>query len=281
MSVKRHLEILAQDSRYAARGLLRSPAFAYAAVFAIALGVGAGTAVFSVVDLILFRSLPYTQADRLVSFGMVAPIAPQEFMLGYDFLDWRASQTPFESIASWSGVGDCDLTGRNPVHLRCARVDSALLPVLGIRPVLGRNFTPREDRPNTPKVALVSYGLWQTRYAADPGVVGQTVSLDGQPVTIWGVLPPHFELPSLAPADLLVPQALDEAEQVTRRTATLLWSIGRLKPGVTVPQARAALQPLFESSLQAVSPEFRKEVKLRIRSGLPHRSRRGRKASAT
>jgi len=95
-----------------------------------------------VVDRILFRSLPYPQADRLVSFGMVAPIAPQEFMLGYDFLDWRASQAPFQSLAAWATPADRDLTDANPVRLRCARVDSGLLPTMEIRPMIGRNFTP-------------------------------------------------------------------------------------------------------------------------------------------
>ncbi len=266
MSINHHLEIFAQDVRHAARSLRRTPMFTLAAVFAMALGAGAGTAVFSVVDRILFRSLPYPQADRLVSFGMVAPIAPQEFMLGYDFLDWRASQAPFQSLAAWATPGDCDLTDANPVRLRCARVDSALLPTLRVRPVIGRNFTPREDLPNAPNVALISYGLWQSRFAGDPGVVGRLVHLDGQSATLLGVLPPQFELPALAPADLLIPLVLDEPEQRAHRTAMLVWSIGRMKPGLTLAQATAGLQPLFEKSMQWVSPEFRKNVKLRVRS---------------
>ena len=130
MSVKLQVEILAQDLRHAARGFLRTPTFTLAAVFALALGAGAGTAVFSVVDRILFRSLPYPQADRLVSLGMVAPIVPQEFMMGYDYLDWRDAQAPFESLGAWAGVSDCDLNDTNPVRLRCAYVDSALLPTV-------------------------------------------------------------------------------------------------------------------------------------------------------
>ena len=96
MTLRAHLDILAQDLRYAARGLVRSPTFTVAAIFAIALGTGAGTAVFSVVDRILFRSLPYAHSSRLVSLGFVAPIIPQEFMLGADYLEWRARQQPFE-----------------------------------------------------------------------------------------------------------------------------------------------------------------------------------------
>jgi len=264
-SIKQHVEIVWQDLRHAAHSLLRAPTFTVVAVFAMALGTGAGSAVFSVVDRILFRSLPYPDDGRLVSFGMMAPIVPQEFMLGYDYLDWRDSQSPFASLGSWSGVGDCDLTGTNPVRLRCARVDSALLPTLGIQPILGHAFTPQEDRPNGPKAALISFGLWRSRFGADPAMAGKTIPLDGQPVRVLGVLPQQFELPTLEPVDVLVPQPLDPVEQATRRTAILLWTIGRLKPGVTVPQAATALQPLFEKSLQSVTPQFRKEVKLRVR----------------
>jgi len=266
MPVKRHLEILAWDVRYAVRSLRRTPLFTLAAIFAMAAGTGAGTAVFSVVDRILFRSLPYPESDRLVSFGMTAPIAPQEFMLGYDYLDWRDRQVPFESTAYWAGVGDCDLTEASPARLRCGYVSSSLLPVLRIQPLLGRNFAPRENAPKAPRVVLISYGLWRSRFAADPGVVGKTVPLDGQFASIAGVLPPQFEMPNLAPVDVLVPHAIDETEQRSRRSAILLYAIARLKPGVTAAQAQAALQPLFQDALQYVSPGFRKDVSLRVRS---------------
>ena len=266
MIVRRHLDILAQDLRYAARGFLRTPTFTVAAVFAIALGAGAGTAVFSVVDRILFRSLPYAQADRLVSVGFVAPIIPQEFMLGTDYVEWRARQQPFESLTSWAGINDCDLTGAHPVRLACALVEASFLPTLGIRPTAGRNFTRQEDRPNAPPVALLSYGLWRSRFGGDRHVVGKTMPLDGQSVTILGVLPPQFELPTLGHADVVVPQAMDEALQRRPNTGRVLQSIARLKPGVTPAQAAAALQPLFEESLQFVPGPFRKEVKLRVRS---------------
>jgi predicted permease len=265
MSIRMHLEILAQDLRYAVRALQRTPTFTLAAVLAMALGIGAGTAVFSVVDRILFRSLPYPDDGRLVSLGMTAPIAPQEFLLGYDYLDWRAASTPFASMGAWSGVGDCDLTGANPVRLRCGVVDSHLLPALGIQPVLGRNFTAEEDQPRVPKVALISYGLWRSRFAGDPAVVGRPFSLDGETVTVTGVLPPQFEIPSVEPVDVLVPQALDLAETVSRRNATILRVVGRLKPGASMEQGRAALAPLFQASMKDVPPNFRKDVNLRLR----------------
>ena len=265
MPFRQHLEALALDSRYAVRSLRRAPIFLLAAIAAVALGVGPSSAVFSVVDRILFRSLPYPEAGHLVSFGMVAPIVPQEFMLGYDYLDWREGQRPFEALGAWSDGSDCDLTETNAIRLRCVAVDAYLVPALGIQPVIGRNFTPQEDRPGAPKVALISYGLWRSRFAGDRNVLGKAMPLDGRPVTILGVLSPQFELPTLAPADVLVPLALDQEEQRTHRTAILLWSVGRLRPGVTTVQASAALQPLFEKSMQWVSPEFRKEIKLRLR----------------
>src|ERR1700722_8925800 len=253
------------DLRYALRGLRRAPTFAFAAVFAVAVGTGAGTAVFSVVDRILFRSLPYAQADRLVSVGLVAPIIPQEFMLGSDYVEWRARQVPFQSITSWTGVADCDLTDTNPVRLTCAQVEASFLGTLGVPPVAGRNFTADEDRPNAPRVAILSYGMWQARFGGDRGVVGKTLPLDGESTTIVGVLPLQFELPGLEHADVLVPQALNLAEQQRPRTGRVLQSVARLKPGVTVAQAVAALQPLFQESLEFVPPQFRKEVGLRVR----------------
>ena len=237
-------------------------------MFAIALGTGAGTAVFSVVDRILFRSLPYAAPGRLVSVGFVAPIIPQEFMLGTDYVEWRARQQPFESLTSWAGINDCDLTSANPVRLECAQVEASFLPTLGIRPIAGRNFTRDEDRPNAPPVALLSYGLWKSRFGGDRNpndVVGKTIPLDGRSATILGVLPPEFEMPTLEHADVLVPQAMDEALQRRPNTGRVLQSIARLKPGVTPAQAAAALQPLFQESLQFVPGPFRNEVKLRVR----------------
>jgi len=240
--------------------------FTLAAVVTVALGVGLNTAVFSVVDRILFRSLPYPQADRLVSFGMTAPIAPQEFTMGYDYLDWHEVGTPFQSLGAWLGESDCDYTADNPARLRCAPVDAFFLPTLGIEPLLGRNFTPAEDRPNGPRVAILSYGLWQSRFAGDPQAVGKAMPLDGQMATIVGILAQHFEMPTLARADVLIPLALDREEQRTRRRAILLSTVARLTPGVTPERAAAAMQPLFQRALElGVTRDFWKEIKLRVR----------------
>ncbi len=257
-------ESLGQDLRYAARGLRRNPLFTLTAVFAAALGIGSTTAVFSVVDRILFRSLPYPHGERLVSLGMMAPLDTNEFLFAENYFDWRRHQTPFESVTSFvAGSYDCDLTQANPVRLSCADVEGNFLDTLGRPPLLGRSFTRQEDKPGAPMTALMFYGVWRSRFGGNPNVVGKIVSLDGQPVTIVGVLPPDFEMPTLSTADLLMPSQLNEA---TNRNGVLLRAFGRLKPGLTVQQGQAAMQPLFARALETVPPQFRKEVFLRVRS---------------
>ncbi len=260
------LSAMGQEFRYAWRRLARSPGFTASAVIVVAIGIGASTAVFSVVDRVLFRSLPYADDSRLVSVGVTAPIEPQEFMLGRQYFDWRDHQTPFESLTSWSGVADCDITAQNPVRVGCARVESNFLGTFGVRPIVGRDFSEEEDRPNGPPVAIISYNVWKGRFAGDRSAVGRTISLDGRSHLIVGVLPRTFELPTLAPADILVPQQLDETRQRASGQGAVLAVFGRLKPGVTPTQADAQLQPLLKDFMNFVPPRFRSEVKLMIRS---------------
>jgi predicted permease len=262
------LDALIHDLRFAMRGLVKQPDFAAVAILTLALGVGSTTAVFSVVDRILFRSLPYPHDEQLVSFGDKAPFESIEFVLGPDYFDWRKAQTPFASVTSFvPGGADCDLTEQNPVRLRCALVESTFLPTFGIQPLLGRNFTAEEDRPNAPRVALISYGLWRSRFAADPNLPGRTISLDGRPTLVAGVLPREFEMPNLGHDDILVPSALDGSmDRGPQARQIFLRAFARLKPGVSIAQARAAMQPLFEQSLQYVPPQFRREVSFRVRS---------------
>ncbi len=260
------LETILYDVRYGLRGFRRSPGFTLAAILTLAIGIGTTTAVFSVVDRILFHSLPYAQDDRLVSVGLLAPIQPQEFVLGGWYYDWRDHQTPFQSITSTIGVDQCDLTQQNPARLSCAAVESSFLPTLGIAPLLGRNFTADEDRPKAPSVALISYQVWRSHFGSDPGVLGKTISLDGSTVRVIGVLPKEFEFPTLERADMLVPQALDEVSQRKTPPGRVMFAFARLKPGVTVDQASDALQPLFQQALKQAPPQFRKEIHLRVRS---------------
>jgi putative ABC transport system permease protein len=261
------LETLLQDVRFGLRMLRKNPGFTSVAVLTLALGIGGTTSVFSIVDRALFREPPYPHADRLVSFGVLAPIEPREFMLAPEYAAWRAHQTPFLAMTSMMpGGAGCDLTEHNPVHLTCARVESTFLPTLGVQPILGRNFTHEEDLPHAPHAALVSYGLWRARFGGDPSIVGRSILLDSQPTVVVGVLPENFEMPTLGQADLLVPQALDEGALRRDDPTVILRTFARLKPKVTTAQARSALEPLFQGSLQYVPAPFRNEVGLSVRS---------------
>src|ERR1039458_4319211 len=260
------LETLVQDVRYAVRSFWRNPSFSLTVVLTLTLGIGSTTAVFSVVDRILFRSLPYGDSDRLVSVGLVAPIEPQEFMLGGSYYEWQDNQKPFVALTSEIGTEPCDLTENNPARLDCARVEGNFLPTLGVSPILGRNFTEAEDRPNGPRVAQISYGLWLTRFHLDPTVVGKLIRIDGHATEIVGILPKDFEMPRLQAADVLLPQALDVAAERRGDPGHAMWAFARLRSGVSIEQAKAELGPLFEYSLRLAPAPFRKEVHLQVRS---------------
>ena len=181
---------VAQDVRYALRGFRRDRVFTIAVIATLAVGIGATTAVFSVVDRILFRSLPYAHDDRLVTVGMVHSLEKQEFMMGGFFFDWRDHQKPFEAMAIQSTMPHaCDLIENNPAQLDCLSFDAGYLPLLGISPVLGRNFLPEEALPNGPHVVIISYGLWQDHYNRDPNILNREINVDGSPARVVGVLP--------------------------------------------------------------------------------------------
>lgn len=261
------LDALFADLRFAVRTMARRPGFAATAILTLALGIGATTAVFSVVDRILFRSLPYPHDERLVSFGVKAPFEGIEFMLAPEYAVLRAQPGPFESMTSLTpGGADCDLTETNPVGLRCAVVEATFLATFGVHPVVGRDFAREDERPTAARVALISNGLWKSRFAGDRSVSGKIISLDGKPAIIVGVLPPSFEMPNLARADILLPQVLDQAALDRNHPRVVLRAFARLKPGVTLEQGAAALEPWFEDSLRFVPPQFRAEVSLRVRS---------------
>ena len=250
--------------RYAFRGLRRNPLFAITAVATVAIGIGASTAVFSVVDRVLFRPLPYASENSLVSVGMMAPLDSTEFMFASEIIDLRRDPGPFSAITSFqAGALAVDLTEQNPVRLQALRVQANFLQTLGVLLVRGRSFTAEEDLPNGPRVAIISYGLWRSRFAGDAGAIGRTLSLDGVPTRIVGVLPANFETPTLARADVLLPQALDESRERQGRAFRVF---ARMKPGITPRRAYAELAPHFQRALETVPPQFRKEISLRVRS---------------
>ena len=210
------LETTLQDVRYAVRGFRLNPVFAVTAVLTLALGIGAATAVFRAVDHILFRPLPYAQADRIVSVGFVQSLEGEEFTMGGFFFDWVDHQRPFSAMASQGTMlHACDLVEANPQQLNCIPVQAGFLPLLGISPVLGRNFSPDEDLPNGPSVALISYGVWLDHYNRDPHIVNRLIDLDGKPTRVIGALPKGFELPTVETPDVLLPMQLNRAVQNT------------------------------------------------------------------
>jgi predicted permease len=258
------LDSFRQDVSYSVRTLARTPGFTLSAILAATLGIGSATAVFSVVDRILLRPLPYADPGRLVSVGITAPLDTSEFMFASEYFDLRRDPGPFSALTAFQAGGiDCDITEQNPVRQTCMKVEANFLNVLGVPLAAGRTFTAAEDAPHGPPAALISHGLWLTRFAADPRVIGRTLDIDGVPTTIAGVLPPGFEMPTLASPGILLPLQLNEA---TEREGRAFRAFARLRPGFDARTAREALQPHLERTLLTVPPQFRKEVGLRVQS---------------
>jgi putative ABC transport system permease protein len=198
----------------------------------------------------------------------VQSLERQEFTLGGFFFDWQANQKPFTALTYERGVNECNLTEASPMHLRCAGVAQSFLPTLGVSPALGRNFLPEEDLPNGPKVALLTDGFWLSRFNRDRNVLNKTITIDDQPTRIVGVLPANFEMPRLQPADILLPAAMDVAAQHTVNSGIgyPMWAFARLKPGISIEQAKARMEPLFLHTQQWIPAQFRKEFHLAVRS---------------
>ena len=242
-----------QDVRYALRGFRRNPLFTISVLVTLALGIGATTAVFSVVDRILFRPLPYADPSRIVSVGMVHSLEQQEFLMGRSYVEWQNNQTPFSSFAAQSTmVHNCDLVENNPAQLGCITFQASFLPLLGISPVLGRNFLPEEDRPNGPHVVMISYGLWKGHFGGDLHILDRMINVDGDPARVVGVLPKDFQFPTLESADIVSPFVFNPAVQQTVNGGfgDPMRLFARLKPGVSVAQAYAQMQPLFNGDLK-------------------------------
>jgi putative ABC transport system permease protein len=256
-----------QDARYALRGFGRNSLFTATVITTLALGIGATTAVFSVVDPILFRSLPYAHVQQIVSAGMMHSLERQEFLMGRFYYDWRDNQKPFEAMAAQGTMSHaCDLVETNPAQVNCFSFDSGFLPLLGVAPVLGRNFLSEEDRPNGPRVALISYGLWRSHYNLDSEILNRLIDIEGKPTRVVGVLPRGFQLPTLELADVILPLALNEAEERNAIPGGGMRIFARLKPGVSVAQAKAELAPLFEEERKWIPPEIRNDFHLSVRS---------------
>jgi putative ABC transport system permease protein len=216
-----------QDMRFGARMLLKSPAFTLAAILSLAIGIGANTALFSVVNAVLWRPLPYPDAERLVRVG--------EFTSAAEFVALGKANRVFDRLAAWS-ARDFMLTGRGaPAHLKGQRISPELLPMLAVTPQAGRSFVAEEFQPGREQVALISDRLWRSRFGADPQIVGQAVTLDERRYTVVGVTPPGFAF--FPTVDLLTPLALT-AENLRQEDYWGLENVARLKPGMALEQAQ-------------------------------------------
>jgi predicted permease len=240
------METLWQDLRFGFRQLLSKPGFALIAVLSLALGIGANTAIFSLVDAVLLRPLPFHDPDRLVMvWEDAARIGfPRNSLAPANYADWKAQNHVFEDMAaiSWRSYNLTD--EGEPEKVEARAVTANLFPLLGIKPELGRSFTQEEDRPGGNKVVLISHGLWQRRFGGDPAMVGKEILLDGEKRTVIGVMPPGFQFIEKE-TGLWVPMAFSR-EELAKRGTHYLTVVARMKPHVTLAQARADIAAIMQ-----------------------------------
>jgi putative ABC transport system permease protein len=233
------------DLRFAIRQLRKNPGFAAATILTLALGIGATTAIFSLVNAVLLRPLPFPQQDRLVWLQQadqtLGPTANVSEPLSYpDFFDWRAQSHSFESMGSYRR-NNSTLTGAGePRHIDRALVSADFFRVLGVRPILGRDFLPEEEKGGA-RVAMLSHQLWRSNFSASRDIVGQSIILDGHSYTVAGVMPPDFAFPVQNPVPVVWTTAADDSQIASQRGNDTLDVVGRLKPGISLEQARAEL----------------------------------------
>jgi len=262
------VESVVQDIRYAIRQLRKSPAFASVAILTLALGIGANTAIFSIVDAVILRPLTYRDADRLFVIHERIPQRGAIPVSATHFREWRKATHSFEQMAlvipmvrNLTGAGE-------PEQVSIGRVSAALFPILGIQTQLGRTFLEEEEQPGKPLVAVLSNDLWRRRFGTDPGVVGRKIQIDGMPYEVVGVLPAEFRFPKLthlysmtidaARPEVWTPLVLDTGELVPMGQFNFV-CIGRLKAGVSVQQAT--------SEINAVQEELARQSPLRVDLG--------------
>jgi predicted permease len=248
------LDTTAQDLRYAARTLIRRPGFAIVAVTALALGIGATTAIFSVVNAVLLRPLPYADPDRLVVLLHDArnPVAPA------NYLDWKRQNTVFASVGAaehWAG----NVSGDVPERVQGLRVTSDVLAMTGIRPLMGRLLRPEDDAPSGERPIVLSWGYWQRRFAGRPDVLDQRIIIDGASYAVVGVMPRGFDFPMFWATGVQMWAPLPLGERATSRRGSSLRVFARLRPGVTLEAARAQMATIA-ANLEKAFPGSNRDV---------------------
>ncbi len=259
------MESFVRDVRYGIRTLARTPGFTAVVVLTLALGIGANTAIFSVLNAVVLRPLPFHDPERLVMIWETdPPRGNMQSVASYPSVqDWRSQSRSLKYIATFLPQMHT-LTGvERPEPLEGARVSAEFFPMLGVRPALGRTFLPEDDRVGAANVAILSDDLWRRRFGGDPAVVGGTLSLDGIEFTVVGVLPAGFDFPvRIAGAEVWTPTALDESF-LPERGLRVVMAAGRLKPGVTLAQGQADMDAVIRS-LQEQHPRIYEESGIRL-----------------
>jgi len=234
-----------RDLRYALRLLASRPGFTAVAVLTLALGIGANTAIFTVVNAVLLRSFPFQDPDRLMLLVERTTKFPTVTTSWLNFRDWRDQGRSFDAVAAYRNLTMTIAGGSEPERLPAKHVTASLLPMLGGSPALGRTFSDADDRAGAPGVAVITDALWRRRFGADASVLGRAITLDDQPYTIVGVLPPGFQL--MLPADILLPMGPWAASLPDDRSwHPGIFALGRLKAGTTPTQAQSEMNVISE-----------------------------------
>jgi predicted permease len=258
-------ERFSRDLRFAIRALRKAPGFTVVAVSVLALGVGANTAMFSVIDAVLLRPLPYSDSDRLVWIGeSIKGKTTDEVTLTADFLDWRRQNDLFTAMGAFNFFNRTLTGAGDPLPLRTVKASADLLALLKVQPLLGRNFTRSEDERGHDQVAMLSYGLWLRSFGGVKEVIGRSITLDDQVFTVVGILPREFHFPAPEPIDVLTPLGKNEAVELKRGDGTTIVHdvIARLKPGVTLERARAGME-VIQSHI--APPAFLSEAQITVK----------------
>ena len=253
------LETVWQDLRYGVRMLLKRKGFTAVAALTLALGVGANTAVFSVINAVLIRPLPFADADQLVMIWETHPDIRGPIGTYPDFQDWRAQAQSFQGMAAISKnsiLRKAELTSNSEtVEARGTLISYDLFPLLGLKPMFGRNFLPVEEQPINNRVVILSQSLWRRSFASDPGIIGKSVQLDGASFTVVGVMGEQYPLET----DFWLPLSHLSQKALTDRRYHSVQAVGRLKPGVTIEQARREMETIAER-LRQLYPATNKNI---------------------
>jgi putative ABC transport system permease protein len=244
-----------RDVRFALRSLRRSPGFTVVAILCLALGIGANAAIFSVLDAVLLRPLPYAEPDRLIRvYEMRGDEGKTGSVSVPNYLDWRAQNSGFQGLAAWR-EGNRNLEGEGGAErVRSVEVTPNLFAILGVPPLRGRAFVPGQDEPGKGQVAVIGEGLWRRRFGADPSLIGRSVQLDGQAYTVLGVMPAGFDFPPGPAIHEVWTVYQPSPELLKMRGAHMLAVAGRLKPGVSLDQASAQLRAVA-AGIEKLDPD--------------------------